>query len=57
VNDFWRPTRPHKRKPLRPLHRRKPIVVPLPRNTEPEPPQDVRAALSWIIPKRWLGST
>jgi len=46
-------SRPNKHKPLRPLHKRRTVTIPLPRSTEPEPPQDVRAALSWIIPLAW----
>ena len=53
--DFWRPSRPHKRKPLRPLDKRKPIVVPLPRHREEELPQTTRAAIAhftWMLPWR-----
>jgi hypothetical protein len=48
------PWRPHKRRPLQPLHRRKPIVVvPLPHHREEDlTPQTTRAALahfSWML--------
>ena len=41
-----------RRKPIRPFAKRR-IDVPLPRNTEPPPTQDVRSALAWLIPLSW----